>query len=812
MKLTFVWFAVLGAICICAFDNSYVHAQVTPDNTLNTDVIGSNNYSITDGTRVGNNLFHSFREFSLPTGSSASFDNATDIQNIFSRVTGGNVSNIDGAISANGSANLFLLNPAGIIFGKNASLSIGGSFVGTTAHSIKFADGKVFNTDITQSPVLTMSVPIGLQIGQNPGKITVQNTGHRLIEGNTPPQMGTTPIGLQVSGKTLALIGGDIDLDGGIVSAPSGHLELGSAAGTVNLSSSSLGWNFDYSNVQKFGDIRFSDQALANTSGTSGGSIQLQGRNISVKEGSVILLTNQGNQGSGDIIVNASESLELRGVGNFGFSQSLLVTNSITGAGGNVTITAPKLLLQDGGRINAHTYGSGRAGNIFVEADSIQLIGFSPLKPATNRSGIMSETRGVGRAGDIQVTTRQLQAQDGGSITGASFGRGSTGNLFVTASESIDLSGETPISFSATLLGTVSFNRGNAGNVTINTPRLKVSQGAGIGATTLGQGNAGTLQINASEKILVSGVSAASGKSGQIGASATVLPLSFQKAFGLSALPTGNSGDLIINTPILEITDGGLVRVNHQGVGNAGNLYINAEMIKLDNAGKILANTNSGRGGSINLQSDVLLLRHGSKIIATAGGTGDGGSITINSPIIVGLEDSDIIANAVQGRGGNINITTQGIIGLAYRPQLTLENDITASSQFGVNGTVEINNVGVDPNSGLVELPGNFTEQSQQIASGCSNTNGSSFVATGRGGIMQNPTQEVWSDRTWSDTRNISAFHQTKPAQAQKPKSPEILVQATSWRRNAQGKIELIADKSSVNLSPSLTCSAVNKS
>ncbi|WP_413201440.1 filamentous hemagglutinin N-terminal domain-containing protein, partial [Nostoc piscinale] len=179
MKLTFVGFAVLSVICLSAVDNNGVHAQVIQDNTLNTSVTstnsinGSNLYTITNGERVGNNLFHSFSQFSIPRGDSASFQNATDIQNIFSRVTGGNVSNIDGAISANGSANLFLLNPAGIIFGKNASLSIGGSFVGTTAHSIKFADGKVFNTDITQSPVLTMSVPIGLQIGQNPGKITV---------------------------------------------------------------------------------------------------------------------------------------------------------------------------------------------------------------------------------------------------------------------------------------------------------------------------------------------------------------------------------------------------------------------------------------------------------------------------------------------------------------------------------------------------------------------------------------------------------------------------------------------------------------
>jgi large exoprotein involved in heme utilization and adhesion len=210
-------------------------------------------------------------------------------------------------------------------------------------------------------------------------------------------------------------------------------------------------------------------------------------------------------------------------------------------------------------------------------------------------------------------------------------------------------------------------------------------------------------------------------------------------------------------------------------------------------------------------------MRHGSFISAEAGGSGDGGNITLNAPNIVGLENSDIIANAVQGKGGNIQITTQGIIGLKYRPQLTAENDITASSQFGVNGTVQVNNIGVDPNSGLVELPANITDSSQQIASGCSNNTGSSFVATGRGGIPQNPTQEVTSDvydglrlRTWSDIRDLSTFRQNSSVTAQIHSSPEVLIQATSWRMNTEGKIELVANKST-QTQPPLTCAAVPK-
>jgi large exoprotein involved in heme utilization and adhesion len=123
-------------------------------------------------------------------------------------------------------------------------------------------------------------------------------------------------------------------------------------------------------------------------------------------------------------------------------------------------------------------------------------------------------------------------------------------------------------------------------------------------------------------------------------------------------------------------------------------------------------------------------MRNGSVISATAGGTGDGGNITINAPVIAGFENSDIIANAFQGNGGNIQITTQGIFGLEFRPQLTPENDITASSQFGVNGTVEINEFSLDPDTGIVELPAGLADTSDQIAQGCATDGDSSFVAT----------------------------------------------------------------------------------
>ncbi|BAY70704.1 filamentous hemagglutinin N-terminal domain-containing protein [Anabaena sp. FACHB-709] len=822
MKVTSGCFGLIGGILICSTCSS-VNAQVIPDSTLNTEVSQSgNDFTIINGNRVGNNLFHSFSQFSIPSKGSALFDNAPDIQNIFSRVTGGSVSNIDGLIQANGTANLFLLNPSGIIFGKDASLNIGGSFIGTTANSIKFADGTEFSGVKTNTtPLLTMSVPIGLQFGGNPGTISVEGTGNNHILNGISPISGLTSTdGLQLSsGKTLALVGGNLVLNGSFLSAPGGRIELGSVnQGDVNINVDSSAFTLSYPRDNySFGDIQMSRRAIASVRGIIPGAIQVQGKQISLQDGSLVVVQNLGSQTAGDITINATESLQVIGMSsNFQSSSGIVNETLQAGAAGNIAIITPKLTIDRGAIMINRTYSSAPSGNVVVKANEVLVGGIQPGNPSANPifGVLMAATYGKGQSGDLLLSSDRLSIFGGGNVGTRSFLTGNGGNVKISA-DTVDISSlnTLPGSYLISLLSANTFGSGNAGNLQLNTRKLSIQDGGLVSVSTVNFGNAGNLTINATESIDVNGIKDPQNPS-YIGAIARPLTVFTTSGISNNSNSTAKAGNITINTPQLTVRNQGQVFTQNQILGDAGTLRINANTLHLDNGGSLSASTKAGEGGNINLQlRDVLLMRQGSFINAEAGSNGNGGNININSPNVIGLENSDIIANAVQGNGGNIDITTQGIIGLEFRNTLTpkddLTNDITASSQFNLNGNVEINNVGVDPNSGLIELPANLSDSSQQIASGCDVNQGSSFVATGRGGIPQNPSQELRSDRTWSDIRDLSAYHTTQPVQAQTPKSPKFLLQATFWRRNAQGKIELVAAKSPSQMQTALTCAAV---
>jgi filamentous hemagglutinin family protein len=806
-------------------------AQVIPDRTIPTTVNSPDqrNFTIDGGARSGSNLFHSFSQFSVPTTGSAAFNNALDVQNIFARITGGNISNIDGVLSANGNANLFLLNPSGLQFGPNAQLNLGGSFLGTTASSIQFADGGEFSA-VNPAPLLTMSVPIGLQMGTNPGAIQAAGGGHRLTSQQlffpTPINPSDPIANLQVQpGKTLALIGGDIGLNGAVLRSPSGHIELGAvgSGAIVGLSPDALGWQFDYRPIANFRNLNLEQRALLDSSGNPGGSIHLQGSTIKLTDGALGLIQNQGIQTPGQLQVDAIERLEL-GTDEPGTDDPMALRPSgflaMGTLGASTTavmdVTAPQLIMKNGGVITSNHGGFGVGGAVTVRSAEYIYATGSPNGQLRNSIG--STASGSATAGNVSVTTPDLQLLNRSEILSNTSGSGAAGSIRIDA-EDIRIGGVVANELGA-YVGSAAIGRGNAGTVVINTRQLSVQEGARVESSSYGIGNAGDITINASESINVSGTSPLTGKNSYI-ASATELPLEIiRQLLGLPALPSGNAGVLSIQTPLLQITDGALVSVVNRGTGDGGRLKIEADRVVL-NQGNITSSTVSGQGGNIQLDVGSLLsLRSGSQIAAEAGANGNGGNITINSKLILGMENSDLIANAVQGRGGNIVLTTEGVFGLKFRDRLTPENDITASSEFGVNGIVDVNTMGVDPATGLLELPIDIIDPHQQVAQTCDANQGSSFVVTGRGGIPNNPSQQIEADRPWQDLRTIAITTATakNPAtllgkgSSNAPKFVHPQLEATNWQRNTHGAVELLATNPSPMTQPTqATCANVSK-
>ncbi|MDI9637990.1 filamentous hemagglutinin N-terminal domain-containing protein [Geitlerinema splendidum] len=642
--------AIVGTLSATA--GKSVLAQIVPDNTLGAEgsvvtpdvnIQGIQGDRIDGGAPRGANLFHSFSQFNIGEGRGAYFTNPPGIENILTRVTGASHSEILGRLGVLGDANLFLINPNGILFGAGASLNIGGSFVASTANSINFADNFHYSaTNPQAAPLLTVSVPIGLQMGTNPGAIVVQGNGYDLsipVPIFSPLTRGSNSTGLRVpAGRTLALIGGDIELKGSTLTAEQGRIELGSVRdGQVSLDG---GFALSYPGIQTFGDIQLSQQALADSSG--GGSIQVQGNNVTLTDGSLILIQNQGTQQRGSIKVNAAQSLEISSINPDGrLAGGLHSQTAGDGSTASITVFTQQLLLRDGGYIGNISYGSGMNGNITVNAsDYVQINGFSPINPLFV-SNITDFVFSSGSGGNVIVSTRQLTVLNGGTLSSLTWGTSQGGDVTVNALDSVAVIGQSSIlAPSSVTAGTAGF--GDAGQLTVNTARLLVRDRGAVTASTLAFGNAGSVTINASESVEVSGTVPGAVNPSTVQATATNFNEPFQQALPLPlpSVPSGFSGNVYINTPVLSVTDGARVATSNRGIGDAGTLQVSANSVFLDTQGSISAATASGEGGNIELNvRDVLLLRNNSPITASAGGTGNGGNIYIKAGSIVAFDD-----------------------------------------------------------------------------------------------------------------------------------------------------------------------------
>ncbi len=794
-QTNYFWIAGLGFLCFLT-KTDVIQAQITSDRTLSTEVLTTNNldFTIINGNRVGNNLFHSFRELSVPTGGSAFFANDLNIQNIISRVTGGSISNIDGLLKTNGSANLFLINPNGIIFGQNASLNINGSFVTSTANNIIFADGTQFSaTNLQTPPLLTVSVPIGLQFGQIAQPIQIYGS-----------ILGATP------GNTLAILGGDVLVKSGRLIAPGGRIHIGSVApnSLVSLNPISEGWAFGYEGVQNFQDIQLSQATFIGTDGEGNGGIEFRGRKIAIADNSQIGGFTLGNKPGQPLLIKASESVEVTN------NSQLRTGTGKNGPASDIEIETKRLIVRDGGSIEASTFGSGAGGNIRVNAsESVQLLGNGLYTSLGTQS--TSPHNNAGNAGTINISTGKLILRDGGRILTSTVSSGNAGTLRIDASESVEASGISVLDRNLPS-GLVAETRtranrvfipatGNGGDLIINTQRLLVQDGASISTAAINgsRGQAGRLDINASNSVTVSGTGI--DRNGQIVRSNL---LAASDGFG-------SAGDLRINTNKLTVRDGAAISVASTGFGNAGNLEITSGLILLDNQGKLTANTQAGEG-NINLHSLNLILRRGSAITTNATGNNiTGGNINIDakngSIVAVAGENSDISANSADFRGGNVTINATGIFGTQLRNAPTLESEITATgANPSLSGNVQINTPNLDPTRGLLKLSSNLVDQSHLIAQGCPANRGDVFIITGRGGLPPLPNEALRSNQT-ATVNWVTQGERGRITKVTDSKLPNQIVPATGWVINDNGDVTLIASANTTfqSLTPT-TCPGLN--
>lgn len=659
------------------------------------------------GRTVGGNLFHSFSAFSVGSGESAVFSGPATIDNIIGRVTGGSESFIDGPLrSTIPAADLYLLNPAGLVFGPNAALDISGSFHASTADYLKLTDGGRFDAAVPENTLLSSAAPAAFGfLGGNPAGFTIDNAWLAVGEG-----------------EAISLVGGDIRLAGEDVglSAPGGTISMVSVA-----SGGEVGYDLSLDSFADLGTITLSDHGYVSVSGAPPGEVFIRGGRLLLDNSSIYA----GNSGDGsggviDIAIRdeirlANGSIISAAVNGWGDGAVIDITTdrlTVTGGSyirtlsefegwaGDIYLWLDSLHITDNGRVESVASAGGEGGQVVVEASGSVTLSGDPLNifdtflgtrtatltdllaqgivasgnagdllvtsPIVDLSAAVIGTENLlsfGRAGDIYIATADLGIHDAGLISSASRGFGAGGDIFIIATGRIGLTDPwSGIQSSAT-------SEGDAGSLFIETPLLSLGTGAKISAETYRTGNAGDIDITAGSLSIVDGgvissdslisedeagnIVPASGKGGDITIDAS-------EKIILSHAPGAGSAEFID-------TQSSLSAVTF-GSGSGGTITLNTPLLEMDN-GRIYTTTfRDGKSGAISVETGSLLMTNGARIDSSAsfGSSGEAGDIAI-------LADGEI--------------SVSGSAPSPLDPEVILLSEITSSTYgSGAGGTITL--------------------------------------------------------------------------------------------------------------------------
>jgi filamentous hemagglutinin family protein len=795
------------AICLLSFAlsvnvfaclSSLVHAAspITPSG-LNTEVSppttipsGRVQYDITGGTRPsgGANLFHSFGDFNIPNNNIANFLNETPnvgTSNILGRVTGANVSNIFGTIQTTGfgNANLFLMNPAGFLFGPNATVNVGGMVAFTTADYLRLADGVRFNAvPAATADALLSTAPVAAFgfLGSNPGAITVQGSHFTVTEGTG-----------------ISLVGGNITVqsgtpDGGTaqparLSAPNGIIQLASAASPGEFDAATLQplSNVNNTSFGSFGSVSLAPGSNINVSGE---------QTVSIQGGQFILSVN-------DAMLSTAQSPGSPETMALSPGSSIVSSNAASDPGADVQLIASNVQM-DGVFIQTLTTGAGAGGNISITAALEGGQSSSPAGSVQLKGGqIQTASLGPGTVGDIQINSGNLAISEGALIDTVLVpnqlipGQPSGGTIKITATESIFVTGQRPgttnflpsvpglptftnmpsgiysenfsdntgsriviqtpsLSLKPGLIGSHAYSGGGAGDLSLTLGQATIDGGF-IQSIAFGAGATGSLQIRASDSIIILGFLPGSFQLGPLDQQNVASGIS-NTTFGL-----GQAGPVFISTSTLSLNGTGISSAT-VGLGGAGDVIVEATTISLtEGAGITTSSFASGPGGSgpagtISVTASEQLTISGrrtrpfsfgsttvvnnpSSISSVTMGTGRAGALTVSTPRLTMLDGGDIStstggdgpAGSITVNAGRINVSS----GASIASNSGLNTGLAAGFQFGngAGGTVTVNATGPVTITG--QGSGLFTSTVGSGDGGNINVRGSAIQLSNEGSI-----------------------------------------------------------------------------